>query len=140
MHRYLVICFLLMFIPLIAFAEDEYAAEKKVMLGMIETVEIYNAAMSDAESTDEVAQANNQLSDNLEIHAPRMKALSDKYPEWGETPPEEIKPLMDRYMDVFTTFSVESLKKSVDYANAYPDDQELQDSYKRLNLIIMKLY
>ena len=140
MHRYLVICFLLMFIPLIAFAEDEYAAEKKVMLGMIETVEIYNAAMSGAESTDEVAQANNQLSDNLEIHAPRMKALSDKYPEWGETPPEEIKPLMDRYMDVFTTFSVESLKKSVDYANAYPDDQELQDSYKRLNLIIMKLY
>ena len=140
MHRYLVICFLLMFIPLIAFAEDEYAAEKKVMLGMIETVEIYNAAMSDAESTDEVAQANNQLSDNLEIHAPRMKALSDKYPEWGETPPDEIRPLMDRYMDVFTTFSVESLKKSVDYANAYPDDQELQDSYKRLNLIIMKLY
>jgi hypothetical protein len=129
-----------MFVPLFAFAEDEYAAEKKVMLDMIETIEIYNAAMADAESTGEVVRANNQLSDNLEIHAPRMKALSDKYPEWGETPPDQIRPLMDRYMDVFTPFSLESLKKSVDYANAYPDDQELQDSYKRLNLIIMKLY
>ena len=140
MHRFIAICFLLMCVPLFAFGEDEYAAEKKVMLDMIETVEIYNAAMSNAESTDEVARANNQLSDNLEIHAPRMKALSDKYPEWGETPPDEIRPLMDRYMDVFTTFSSESLKKSVDYANTYPDDQELLESYKRLNLIIMKLY
>ena len=140
MHRLLFICFLLMFIPLFAFAEDEYAGEKKVMLDMIETIEIYNAAMSDAESTEAVSQANNQLSDNLEIHAPRMKALSDKYPEWGETPPDEIRPLMDRYMDVFAAFSRESLKKSVDYANTYPDNQELQDSFKRLNLIIMKLY
>jgi hypothetical protein len=131
---------LLIWIPLFAFGEEEYAGEKKTMMDMIETIEIYNAAMSDAESTDEVARANNQLSDNLEVHAPRMKDLSEKYPEWGEAPPDEIRPLMDRYIDVFTTFNGESLKKSVDYANTYSDDQELQESFNRLNMIIMKLY
>jgi hypothetical protein len=130
----------LLLVSFYALAEDEYAGEKKVMLGMIETIEVYNAAMANATSTDEVAAANNRLSDGLEVHAPQMRALSEEYPEWGETPPEQIKPLMDRYMDVFITFNHESLKKSVDYANRYTDDQKLQDSFKRLNSIIMKLY
>ena len=139
MYRVIFVSVLLFFIPFIALSEDQYAGEKKVMMDMIETMDTYNVTMSDAQTTSQVAEANNVLSDNLEIYAPKMKALSDEYPEWGESPSDEIRPLMDRYMEVFMVFNRESLKKSVDYANTYADDQKLQESYKRLNMIIMRL-
>ena len=140
MSRWIIICVLLFCIPLIALGEDGYSSEKKVIMDMIETMETYNAAMADAEATSRVSEVNNELSDNLEMYAPKMKEMSSEHPEWGESPPDEIRPLIIRYMEVFTIFNNESLKKAVDYANMYIEDQELQDSFRRLNMVIMKLY
>ena len=140
MCRWIVVCVLFIFIPFIAFSEDQYADEKKVIMDMIDTMDTYNTSMSEAQSTIQVADANSVLSDSLEIHVPRMKALSEEYPEWGETPPAEIQPLLDSYMEMFMVFNRESLKKAVDYANRYTEDQELQDSFSRLNMIIMRMY
>ena len=140
MSRWIVVSVLLFCIPIIVFGDDDYSDEKKVITDMIETMETYSTAMAEAETCGSVADANNTLSDSLEIYAPRMKALSDEYPEWGETPPDEIRPLIDRYMEAYAVFNSESLKKAVDYANTYTDDQELQDSFRRLNIIIWELF
>jgi hypothetical protein len=140
MSRWIVICVFLFCIPLSALGEDGYSGEKKVIMDMIETMETYSVAMADAETTIQVAEANNELSDNLEVFTPKMKEMSSEHPEWGESPPDEIQPLIVRYMEVFTVFNNESLKKALDYANTYMEDQELQDSFKRLNMVIMKLY
>jgi len=139
MHRWIVICVLFFCIPFIAFSEERYAGEKKVILDMVEAMETYNAAMDDAQETGQVAQANNALSDSLEILAPKMKTVAEEHPEWGDAPSDEVRPLMDRYMEVFMTFTRESLNKAVEYANTYTEDQELQDSFRRLNIIIWNL-
>ena len=94
--------------------------------------------MENALSLDDVIEANTKLSDALEEFGPKMKSISEQYQDWVENPPEEVTVVMERYMIASGKFA-QGLQKAVQYANDNMDNHAMQDSFRRLNLIIYNM-
>ena len=68
-----------------------------------------------------------------------MKAVTDKHPDWIDTPPTEVSDVMERYKTVEGRFN-SSLNELVRYTNEHADNQPLHDAFMRLNQIIFNMY
>ena len=118
----------------------KYADARSVLTKMINTIEEYTVSMESADATKEVASANNAFCDEMEKIIPKWEAIMDKYPEiLSENPPDEMVDLIEKFEEINQPFSSNALNKALQYANEYTDDDELQESFKRLNMLIYKM-
>ena len=84
---------LILLVVLIGCGGSRYADVIKLNQEYIGLIETYVADIDKAGSAKAVAKAMNKYADGLEKVWPRMKAVSEKYPELKDknNPPEEIK-------------------------------------------------
>jgi len=123
----------------LAFAENPYANDAAVIEDMTTVMGEYADKMEAADSTEDIIAATDALSDALDKLGQKMKAVTNKHPDWIEEPPDEVKDVMGRYRDAEGRFN-SSLNKLVRYTNNNMDNQALGDSFQRLNLIIYEMY
>jgi flagellar hook-basal body complex protein FliE len=123
----------------LAFAENPYANDVAVIEDMTTVMGEYADKMEAADSTEDLIAATDALSDALDKLGQKMKAVTEKHPNWIEEPPDEVKDVMGRYRKAEERFN-SSLNKLVRYTNNNMDNQALGDSFQRLNLIIYEMY
>jgi len=123
----------------LAFAENQYANDVAVIEDMTTVMGEYADKMEAADSTEDVIAATDALSDALDKLGQKMKAVTKKHPGWIDESPDEVKDVMGRYRDAEGRFN-SSLNKLVRYTNNTMDNQALEDSFQRLNLIIYEMY
>ena len=118
---------------------DAYAEERKTIDDLNRVMESYITAVESSNAVETMIQAINDLAVNIEALIPKMKDMAEKYPGWGDNPPEELKETMDRYVEVSKKFFMESLGKAVEYANKYQDNKTLQEAFGKLNLMMSQM-
>ena len=123
----------------IAFAENQYADDVAVIVAMTTAMGEYADKMETADGTEDVIAATDALSDALDRLGKKMKAVTEKHPNWVDKPPDEVKDVMERYREAEGRFN-SSLNELVRYTNDQIDNQSLHDSFQRLNLIIYNMY
>ncbi|MBN2325375.1 MAG: hypothetical protein JXQ30_16725 [Spirochaetes bacterium] len=123
----------------LAFAENKYADDVAVIEAMTSAMRGFADKMEAADSPENVIAATDALSDALDKIGKKMKAVTDKHPDWIDTPPTEVTDVMERYKAAEELFN-SSLNKLVRYTNDHAENQPLHDAFSRLNLIIYNMY
>ena len=123
----------------LAFAENQYADEAAVIEETTTAMGEYADKMEAADCTEDVIAATDALSYALDKLGQKMKVVTEKHPGWVDKPPDEVKDVMERYIEVEGRFN-SSLNELVRYTNDHIDNQALNDSFQRLNLIMYKMY
>jgi len=95
----------------------KYAEPQAVMTDMVQVYEGFITGMEKAGSADDVVKAIEGFSDGMQKFMPKMKELSQKYPELMNTKaaPAELKPLMDK-MEELSKRMMGSMGKIMQYA------------------------
>ncbi|MBN2440794.1 MAG: hypothetical protein JXJ04_05595 [Spirochaetales bacterium] len=112
--------------------EGAFAYEKRVILDLIDVLQRYNSRIFQASTTEEMTKANDELSDKLEVLNPEILFVTEKHPDWGKNPPEELKTMIQKYLNAnqdFGTMSLDLVKLKIE---SNPDDDELIRSFERL--------
>lgn len=123
----------------LAFAEDQYADDITVIEEMTSAMGGFADKMEASDTPENVIAATDALSDSLDKIGKKMKAVTDKHPDWIDTPPTEVMDVMERYKSAEGRFN-SSLNKLVRYTNEHADNQPLHDAFMRLNQIIFNMY
>lgn len=118
---------------------DAYAEERRTINEMIMVMESYMTAIEGSDAVETMTHAINDLAVKLEALIPKMKELSEKNPDWDDSPPADLKETMDRYVEISKKFFMESLQKAVEYANKYQDNKTLQEAFGKLNLVMSQM-
>ena len=102
---------LLLFMLLVSHvcSADAYAEERKTINDLTRVMESYITAVESSDAVKTMIQAINDLAVKLETLIPKMKEMAEKNPDWGDSPPDELKESMDRYVEVSKKFFMESL-------------------------------
>lgn len=132
---------LLLFMLLVSHvcSADAYAEERKTINDLTRVMESYITAVESSDAVKTMIQAINDLAVKLETLIPKMKEMAEKNPDWGDSPPDELKESMDRYVEVSKKFFMESLGRAVEYANKYQDNKTLQEAFGKLNLVMSQM-
>ena len=91
-------------------------------------METYNEKIGAATCSKDFITANNEFAEQIKTLAPEMTSMSGKHPEWGDNPPEDILPNLQRYAQAAAVAFGQSLQKAIMFANEHPDDTALQKS------------
>ncbi len=118
---------------------DGYVEEKALIEEMTRVMESYIAAIESSDAVETMIQAINNLVAGFESFIPKMKEMAEKNPDWGDSPPDELKETMDRYVEVSKKFFMGSLGRAVEYANKYQDNKTLQEAFGKLNLVMSQM-
>lgn len=107
----------------------KYAEVKTLLDKQVAVMEDYVTSLEKAGSAKDVADAINRYAVASKDLMPRMKALSEKYPEMGQEkePPAELKPLMEKLKDLGMRMGQASMK-----AFQYMSDPLVQAAQKNL--------
>ena len=113
----------------------KYADAKKVNEEYMDLVQRYIDDLDKAENAEDAAKAMNRFADGMQDLWPKMKALSEKYPELKDRNqvPEELKETREEAQEMGKKMG-SSMMKLVPYMN----DPEVQKAQKRLQEIMMK--
>jgi hypothetical protein len=120
---------------LIAGCGGKYADAKKVNQEYMGLVQGYVDDLDKTESAKDAAKAINRFADGMEDLWPKMKALSEKYPELKDrnNVPEELKEMQAEAAEVGKKMG-RSMMKLMPYMN----DPDVQKAQKRLQEAMMK--
>jgi hypothetical protein len=120
---------------LMAGCGGKYADAKKVNKEYIELAKKYIADLNEVESAKDAAKAMNRFADGMEGLWPKMKALSEKYPELRDrnNPPEELKGIQTEAQEIGKKMGASMMK-----IMPYMKDPEVQQAQKRLQEVMMK--
>lgn len=136
MKRILIVLFstLLAVSFLIVGCGDKYSDAKKATEEYIALVEDYVEDLDAADNAKDVAKAMNRFADGLEDLWPRMRKISEKYPELKDksNPPEELKESQKRAEQMGMKLAGSMMKLM-----PYMMDSEVQKAQKRLGTIMM---
>ena len=137
MKRRLFIPFLcaLAVLLLIAGCAGKYADAKKVNKEYMALVQGYVDDLEKTENAQDAAKAINRFADGMEALWPKMKALSEKYPELRDrnNVPEELKEMQAEAAEVGKKMGSAMMKLM-----PYMQDPEVQKAQKRLQETMMK--
>ncbi len=113
----------------------KYADAKKVNNEYMEVVQRYVDDLDKAEEAKDVAKAINRFVDGMESLWPKMKALSEKYPELKDrnNPPEEMKEMQVQAQEMG-----KKMGKSMMKLMPYMSDPDVQKAQKRLQEVMTK--
>jgi len=113
----------------------KYADVKKVMKEMNTANAEATAALEKAATGKEVAAALNVYTDSMAKQMPKMKELSDKYPELkNPTPPEELKPLQEESAAIGKKFGEAMTKQMMKYMN----DADVKAAMERMGKVMQE--
>jgi len=110
------------------YALNGYNKEKSIINDMTGIMETYNEKIESAVCSKDYIMANNDFAEQIKILAPKMVAMQEKHPEWGDNPPEEFLLLLQRYAQAAEKAFGQSLQKAIQFANEHSDDTALQES------------
>ncbi len=104
---------------------------KSVLRDYINSMKSFSEDMNSADSAGEVTKALNDFSDNMESIIPKMKTLSDKYPELKKMSskgnlPEEFKEFETEMQEVATKMMGAFMKMG-----KYASDPKVAEANKR---------
>jgi hypothetical protein len=105
-----------------------YDTEKGLMDDMSVIMETYNEKVGAATCSKDFIAANNEFAEQISALAPKMMAMSEKHPEWGNNPPEEVSLSLQRYAQAAAVAFGQSLQQTIMFASEHPDDTALQES------------
>ncbi len=123
----------------LAFAENQYADDIVVIETMTSAMGGFADKMETADSPEDVIAATDALSDAMDKIGQKMKAVTDKHPDWIDKAPAEVTDVMEGYKTAEGRFN-SSLNELVRYTNEHADNQPLHDAFMRLNQIIFNMY
>ena len=120
---------------LVAGCAGKYADVKKVNKEYMGLVQGYVDDLDKTENAQDAAKAINRFADGMEDLWPKMKALSEKYPELKDRNnlPEELKEMQTEAAEVGKKMGG-AMKKLMPYMQ----DPEVQKAQKRLQETMMK--
>jgi len=139
MRKVLLSSVLFMLIVSRVWSADAYAEERRTIDDLTRVMESYITAIEGSDAVETMIQAINDLAVKLETLIPKMKEMAEKNPDWGDSPPAELKETMDRYEEISEKFFMESLSRAVEYANKYQDNKRLQEAFGKLNLVMSQM-
>ncbi|MCD4655565.1 hypothetical protein K8T06_16715 [bacterium] len=113
----------------------KYSDAEKIYGEYVVAIEKYVTNLEKADNAKEVAKAVNKFADDMEDLMPRMKKLSEKYPELKDTsnPPEELKETQARADEMGMKMAGSMMKMM-----PYMKDPEVRKAQERLGSIMMK--
>jgi len=128
------LCALAVFL-LIAGCAGKYDDAKKVNKEYMALVQGYIDDLDKSESAQDAAKAINRFADGMEALWPKMKALSEKYPELRDrnNVPEELKEMQAEAAEVGKKMGSSMMKLM-----PYMQDPEVQKAQKHLQEVMMK--
>ena len=120
---------------LITGCAGKYADVKKVNQEYMGLVQGYVDDLDKTENAQDAAKAINHFADGMEDLWPKMKALSEKYPELKDrnNVPEELKEMQAEAAEVGKKMGSSMMKLM-----PYMQDPEVQKAQKRLQEVMMK--
>jgi len=120
---------------LIAGCAGKYDDAKKVNKEYVALVQGYVDDLDKTENAQDAAKAINRFADGMEGLWPKMKALSEKYPELKDRNniPEELKELQAEAAEVGKKMGSSMMKLM-----PYMQDPEVQKAQKHLQEVMMK--
>jgi uncharacterized protein YjgD (DUF1641 family) len=120
---------------LISGCAGKYADAKKVNKEYMELVKGYLDDLDKTESAQDAAKAINRFADGMQDLWPKMKALTEKYPELKDRDniPEELKEMQAEAAEVGKKMGGSMMKLM-----PYMQDPEVQKAQKRLQETMMK--
>ena len=120
---------------LIAGCAGKYADAKKVNKEYMALVQGYVDDLDKTETAQDAAKAINRFADGMEALWPKMKALSEKYPELRDrnNVHEELKEMQAEAAEVGKKMGTSMMKLM-----PYMQDPEVQKAQKRLQEVMMK--
>lgn len=129
------ICFIGFFLMLTGCGGGKYGDVLKLNQEYMDLMETYITDLEKADNTKEIAKAMNNFADGLEILMPKMKKLSEKYPELKDkdNPPEELKESQKEAEELG-----EKIVGSFMKIMPYMEDPEVQKAQQRLSMIMTK--
>ena len=139
MRKFLLSSVLFLLIVSYVWSADVYAEEKRTIEDFTHVMETYITAIDGSDALESIINAIMDLTVNFEGLIPLMEAMSNKYPDWGDNPPPELKETMARYEEIGTKFFMESMQKTVRYANTHQDNKALQEAFGKLNLVMSQI-
>ena len=116
-------------------SKGKYADAKKVNKEYMALVKGYIDDLDKTESAQDAAKAINRFTDGMEALWPKMKALSEKYPELRDpnNSPEELKEMQAEAAEVGKKMGGSMMKLM-----PYMQDPEVQKAQKRLQETMKK--
>jgi len=120
---------------LLAGCGGKYADAKKVNAEYMDIVQRYVDDLDKAENAKGAAEAINRFADGMGDLWPKMKALSEKYPELKDrnNPPEELKEMQAEAQEMGKKMGSSMMKLM-----PYMSDPEVQKAQKRLQEVMTK--
>ncbi len=120
---------------LIAGCAGKYDDAKKANKEYMGLVQGYVDDLDKSESAQDTAKAINRFADGMEVLWPKMKALSEKYPELKDRNniPEELKEMQAEAAEVGKKMGSSMMKLM-----PYMQDPEVQKAQKHLQEVMMK--
>lgn len=114
---------------ILACGGGEYGEAIEVNQKFVDAMESYLDEVEKADSGSAVAAAINAYAEKVEKLAPRMKAVSQKYPEWEDRTkiPEALKPLTEKAENLS-----QRMAGSFMTAMQYMQDAKVQAAQQRL--------
>jgi vacuolar-type H+-ATPase subunit I/STV1 len=116
-----------------AAAEERYEEETTILSEMSDAMENFTIAMQEFETKEDVITAVETLTERLRELVPRIEAVEEEYPDWGENPPEEVAPYMERFLLVSEQFATEGIQILVEYVTDKQEDEELMAALMAFN-------
>ena len=113
----------------------KYSDAKKLNEELLDIMEDFIADIEKADNAKDAAKAINRYADGLEDLWPRMKEISEKYPELVDksNPPEELKECQERADEMSKEMAGGAMKLMV-----YMKDPEVRKAQERLGAIMAK--
>lgn len=114
---------------ILACGGKEYGEAIEVNQKFVDAMESYLDGVEKADSGSAVAAAIDAYAEKVEKLAPRMKAVSQKYPEWEDRTkiPEALKPLTEKAANLSQRMAGSFMK-----AMQYMQDAKVQAAQQRL--------
>ena len=115
--------------------KGKYDDAKKVNKEYMALVKDYVDDLEKIENAQDAAKAINRFADGMEALWPKMKALTEKYPELKDrnNVPEELKGMQEEAAEVGKKMGAAMMKLM-----PYMKDPEVQKAQKRLQEVMMK--
>ncbi|MBN1697160.1 MAG: hypothetical protein JW881_06580 [Spirochaetales bacterium] len=122
-----------------AINDDEvFAYEKRVLLDIIDALERYKGKITNAETPEAMTAANWELAEKFERLMPQIAGVTEKHPEWGEHPPLEMAPYIQKYLSANREFSTMTMLIVENFVEEHPEDSELALSFQAIKELTKK--
>jgi hypothetical protein len=115
---------------------EKYSDVKDVVNKFIDAQDKFAATCKNLSSADDAVAALNDFTTVVEAIAPKMKEMSEKYPELKnkENPPEELKPLFDKI-----EAAGKKMSEAMTKMQPYQQDPRIQETMMKLFAAMAKM-